>query len=126
MNTHYIRATIPADMHGTVIALLLIAADIVATEPEVTDAVYEAVRRTNASGQAHVNAERAAVHCAASRCALDELAAAAERPRHRWSTWQSVVREPWPILADVAGRYFGNDDAAAGIVPGRWMIETRA
>lgn len=119
MNSTYTPSTVPYDMYGSVIALLCVAADIVATEPDVRDAVGMAAFRTDATRQTYRTAEKLAVRIASSRYGI---LPAAEGPRHhQWSAWQEAIAEPWPVLADAAGRYFGPDDAAAGITPGRWV-----
>ncbi len=116
-HTSYTPATIPTDMHGTLIALLLTAADIAATEPHVTDALAMAAFRTGAAPATYRTAERAAIRTASAR-----LTPAAGEPGHLWSTWQNATEEPWPIIADTAARIYGPDDAACGITPGHWTL----
>ncbi|QDQ99495.1 hypothetical protein FO059_18010 (plasmid) [Tomitella fengzijianii] len=120
-NTHtsYTPATIPYDMYGTLIAVLLTAADIAATEPHVTDALAMAAFRTSATPATYRTAERAAIRTATAR-----ITPTNSEPGHLWSTWQNATDEPWPILADTAARIYGPDDAACGITPGHWTTTT--
>src|SRR5699024_6243866 len=97
-------ATIPYDMYGTLIAVLLTAADITATEPHVRDAIAMAASRTAAAPETRRTAEHAAIRTAEHRhpTLVDPT-----QPRHQWSTWQAATDEPWPILAAAAARIFG-------------------
>ena len=118
----YIPAEIPADLSQTRTGILWAAANIAVTEPEFDDAIGEAARRAGVHGtRAMIDAEALAVEVARSRVPLAPVNPA--WPASRWRTWQDVLVETWPILADAAGALDeGSVDRRIGLVPGRWVL----
>ncbi|MDN5758694.1 MAG: hypothetical protein L0H59_09195 [Tomitella sp.] len=116
--TTYTPATIPPALRNTLVGVLLTAADIAVTE-QTDDAIADAVTRTAASRSKHETAEAVASRIAWSR---HPLALTTQTP-HVWRTWQTILSEPWPILADAAACLVDADWTDAGIMPGRWTID---
>ena len=116
----YVPAVIPDELARTFIGILLAAANIAATRPEVVDAIAEAVREIGGvDDDQQLTVESVCVKAAARRdpCALNPML-----PGRRWASWAPGLteRERWDCLAEIADRWSDPSDRDTGLRPGRW------
>ncbi|GAB86892.1 hypothetical protein QBL07_024465 (plasmid) [Gordonia rubripertincta] len=108
---------------GSVADLLWAAADLVATHPETADPIHDAGLHLIAAGRTTARRAGAAVELATMIAASrhPDLAAAITGDDTDWASWQQVLTEPWPILADAAAFAAKLGGLEGHITPGRWI-----
>ncbi|MDS1116370.1 hypothetical protein RD149_21740 [Gordonia westfalica] len=116
----YITSTIHPAASGTVAAILWAAADAVALDPEVDDAIAFAATPLIADGNTTRRHYEAAVTLA-TMIAGSRHPGLAAACGSSWTAWQHQLTEPWPILADAANYAASLGGWQAGIDPGRWI-----
>lgn len=120
----YVPATIPADLHGSTVAILWAAANIVATTPKSADALTDAIAAQVADRSLHQERRDIPELLAcdlASRRHL--LILDVNVPSTRWGIWQSHLDNPWQILADAAESWVDDTDRRIGLTPGHWTTD---
>jgi len=108
---------------GSVADLLWAAADLVAANPETTDPIYEAGLHLIAAGRTTTRQGKAAVELATmlAESRHPDLAATITGDDTDWASWQQMLTEPWPILADAAAFAAKLGGFEGQITPGRWI-----
>ncbi len=108
---------------GSVADLLWAAADLVAANPETTDPIYEAGLHLIAAGRTTARRGKAAGELATmlAESRHPDLAATITGDDTDWASWQQVLTEPWPILADAAAFAAKLGGFEGQITPGRWI-----
>ena len=108
---------------GSVADLLWAAADLVATNPDTADPIYDAGLHLIAAGRTTSRRGTAAVELATMLAASrhPDLAATIGGDDTDWAAWQAVLTEPWPILADAAAFAARLGGLEGQITPGRWI-----
>lgn len=129
---YYIPATIPDVHRDTHDAVLVLAADIVATNPHSTDAITEAANQIDWTHN-HLYRRSYDTDIAAKRRRriIDQCHTAASHTaanRHgtlhdSWIQWQAHLAEPWPILIVTATPLRGHDGVWPTITAGHWEPE---
>lgn len=108
---------------GSVADLLWAAADLVATNPDTADPIYDAGLHLIAAGRTTSRRGKAAVELATmlAESRHPDLAATISGGTTDWADWQAVLTEPWPILADAAAFAARLGGLEGQITPGRWI-----
>ncbi|OCH81493.1 hypothetical protein [Gordonia sp. UCD-TK1] len=118
----YIAHTVhTAEALGSPAHILWAAADLAATQPEVSDPIHEAGLRIIAAGHTTARRGKAAVELAAMIAADRHPTLAATIDGTDWANWQQVLTEPWPILVDAAAFAAKLGGLETQITPGYWI-----
>ncbi|MFT4398097.1 hypothetical protein ACLTEW_24540 [Gordonia lacunae] len=94
----------------------------VATNPETADPIHDAGLHLIAAGRTTARRAGAARELATmiAESRHPDLAATITGDDTDWASWQQVLTEPWPILADAAAFAAKLGGLESQITPGRW------